>query len=220
MTPPHAHDPARHVNDDLEATWRECQATWSLRVLQDEARRLTSLGWPVTPLRVTFDHEGDRFKKRPIWSNWLGKGLLGEADIASLSGERVHLLGLVLPTGLLLLDFENKNGSVLRETYGTLQAMYGPLPQQAVGQKTLTRGMHSLYRLATDVADASLEAKIRLPDGTPVAVDVVRHGFLCATMCEDSGSPSVGPDSDEILTAREVGIRASSSRTTDNVHSE
>lgn len=182
------------MSADLAAAWQRCQGVWSPKVLQDEARRLTSLGWAVTPLRVTLkDHS---LKKQPILSDWLHRGLLGESDMASWRGG-VDLLALVLPPGLLLLDFENKNGSFLRDTYGLLRGVYGPLPQRAVGQATLTGGMHALYRLTEDAVDLPMDAKVRLPDGTPVAVDIVRHGYLCAAIYAP-GFPSLGPDSDEV----------------------
>lgn len=167
---------------------------WSVPHLQDWARRLTDQGWAVTPIRAFRDAQGS-IKKRPIWTAWLQKGLLTDADIGSFTGLRMTHLALVLGPEHVGLDLDNKDGANLRDTYRRLSEAYGPLPR-GPRQRTLTGGLHALQRIDPERV-AKFSRKARLPCGEEVAVDVVRKGDLCLVLY-DTAFPGLAPDSDEI----------------------
>lgn len=157
-------------------------------VLGQMAQRLSLQGWTALPVRIW--KEGESWKKRPLYKNYLAQGPMSHTQILRMNSLQPTHMGLVVPPGYVALDFD-VSGEDLLAVIARLEYDWGPLPP-GITQGTPSGGLHLLLRHPWE-AEFRFASRVSFKDGSIAPVDVIHagHRFL---VVYDPGFPGVAPN--------------------------
>lgn len=167
--------------------------SFTLAQVVETAQRLTALDLPAIPVKIT--PKGAGWEKKPLYRNYHRCKILHPFQIEGMASLELTHLGLVVPPGLVVLDFD-ASGPGLDALIKRLDREWGILPA-TTWQETPSGGRHYLYRHPWG-EQFRFAGQVCFKDGTDAPVDLVycRNRFA---VIYDLDFPYMGPGGLEAL---------------------
>lgn len=155
--------------------------------VREIAEKLTAQGLPAMPVQIYW--EDDEWQKKPRYRDYLQCKVLTQGQIDRMDCLEPTHMGLVVPPGYLILDFD-ASGLELEALIDRLEDEWGVLPL-TTRQATPSGGRHYLFRHPWG-EEVRFSSRVHFKDGTEAPVDLLHSGHRFAVIYDPS-FPELGP---------------------------
>lgn len=165
--------------NSLAASGRKAQLPPRQTGLRERALRLNKRGYRTFPVELTAGADGS-LNKKPLIRNYHGEHPFDEAQIHGWPWSKANALGWALPSNMIIIDVDVKNGVDGYRQLEELEELHGRLPETAL-QETASGGAHLVFEVP-----AGLKWHDKIPLGASKAnIDLCHAGHRYAVIYDD-----------------------------------